>query len=283
MFYGISLPNFGAYSDPYVLLGLARDAERSGWNGVFLWDHMVWPRKTSDFNTPENVVDSWLVLAAMATQTTNIRIGPVITPLPRRRPWKVAREISTLDHLTGGRAVLGVGLGAFPQDEYEAFGEDGSAAVRADQLDEGLQVLTGLWSHHPFSFSGRHYKISERQFRPVPLQIPRVPIWVACSWPDNKRSLRRAARWDGAVPITKRKGAITPEEVSAMASYWAGQRGNIESFEIVISGLLDIPPSSPEMSAYRKAGATWWLGLVNPQQLDPDAAARHIRLGPPAD
>src|ERR1043166_5357034 len=186
MQYGIYVPNFGVYGDPHNLLTLAEDAEAAGWDGFFLWDHFLLYRR-SDIT----VVDAWVALAAIAARTERIRLGPLITPAARRRPWKLAREIVSLDHLSRGRAILGVGLGAPPDAEFQCFGEDPSDRIRAEKLDEALTIIDGLSSGQPFQHRGRHFEIEEITFRPHPIQKPRVPIWVAAMWP-NRGPLRRA-------------------------------------------------------------------------------------------
>ena len=195
MRYALSVPNFGDFADPHVTIGLARDAEAAGWDAFFLWDHLL----ASNGNV---VADPWTLLAAIAVSTERIRLGTMVTPLPRRRPWQVVRQIVTLDHLSGGRATLGVGLGFPPKEEFELFGESGDARVRAELLDEALDVAAGLMSGGPFSYDGRHFRLDGVEFAPRPVQSPRVPIWVAGAWPARP-PFRRAARYDGVVPIAK--------------------------------------------------------------------------------
>ncbi len=193
MRYAISVPNFGDQADPGWTIGLACDAEAAGWDAFFLWDHVL------AWNGNE-VADPWTLLAAIAVSTERVRLGTMVTPLPRRRPWQVVRQIVTLDHLSRGRAVLGVGLGYPPHEEFEMFGEPGDARARAELLDEGLEVVDGLMRGGSFSFAGRHFRIDDVAFAPTPVQRPRVPIWVAGAWP-HRRPFRRAARFDGVVPI----------------------------------------------------------------------------------
>ena len=179
MNFGIDVPNHSAYSDPRLLVELACEAEAAGWDGFFIWDHLV---RWNDRRIP--VVDPWITLAAIAVKTERICLGPMVTPLARRRPWKLARETVTLDHLSGGRLILGIGLGSRSTAEFKAFGDEGDPKARAAMLDEGLEVLAGLWSGHAFSYSGKYYQIEETQFRPPPVQSPRIPIWVAGTWPN---------------------------------------------------------------------------------------------------
>lgn len=202
MKFGIYLPNFGTYGDVRALANLARDAEQSGWDGFYIWDHIAGEHMP--------IVDPWVGLAAAALQTERIRIGTTVTPLPRRRPWKLARETVSLDHLSGGRLTLGVGIG-LGQAEWNDLGEQTDLKQRGAMLDEGLQVLTGLWSGEPFSFSGQYYQVKEAHFLPKPVQQPRIPIWVGGFWP-NKAPFRRAAwagswgrGWRGCLSVRLRK------------------------------------------------------------------------------
>ncbi|HSB02371.1 MAG TPA: LLM class flavin-dependent oxidoreductase, partial [Anaerolineales bacterium] len=180
MKYGLYLPNFGAFADARLLANLARDAEQAGWDGFFLWDHIARPWVTQ-------VVDTWVALSAIALNTTTIRFGPLVTPLPRRRPWKLARETASLDQLSAGRLILGIGTGGIGGlvKEWENFGEELDLRTRAEMLDEGLDILTGLWSGKPFAYTGRHYQVKDTEFIPAPIQSPRVPIWVAGNWPHK--------------------------------------------------------------------------------------------------
>ena len=174
MKYGLYLPNFGAFGETRLLADLAHDAEQAGWDGFFIWDHIARPWTTQ-------VVDTWVALTAIAQRTSRIRFGPLVTPLARRRPWKVARETVSLDRLSEGRLILGVGLGGSGGQsvEWANFAEELDLRTRAEMLDEGLDILTGLWSGKPFSYNGQHYQVNDSLFLPTPIQSPRIPIWVA--------------------------------------------------------------------------------------------------------
>jgi alkanesulfonate monooxygenase SsuD/methylene tetrahydromethanopterin reductase-like flavin-dependent oxidoreductase (luciferase family) len=176
MQFGIHIPPFGPFSDLRALADFAAEAEQVGWDGFFLWDDVT-------FNPPVTLADPWIALAAIALRTQRVRIGPLVTPLPRRRPHKLAREVITLDHLSAGRLILGVGSGG-GADEFDNLGEASDAKVRGSMLDEGLEVLSGLWSGEPYSFEGAHYHVKAAHFLPRPVQVPRVPIWVAVVWPS---------------------------------------------------------------------------------------------------
>src|SRR5215207_190903 len=218
--YGVSVPNFGVGVDARAITELAREAEEAGWDGFFLWDHLL---AFSPGSVP--VVDPWVALTAVALSTSRLRLGPMVTPLPRRRPVKLARETVSLDHLSGGRLVLGVGIGAMPY-EWDYLDEEPDMRVRGAMLDEGLEVLTGLWTGEPFGHRGKYYRVSGEQdwraiFYPPPLQEPRIPVWVAGTWPI-KVPFRRAARWDGVCPIKVEGGRVhsmTPQDVLDMVRY----------------------------------------------------------------
>ena len=248
MRYGISVPNFG---NPADLVELGHATEGAGWDGFFLWDHML-----VDTDHPFPITDPWVVLGAVAQTTERVRLGTLVTPVARRRPWKLARETVTLDHLSGGRTVLGVGLGVPPENEFGVFGEPADDRVRAERLDEGLEVLRGLWSGEPFSFSGRHLRVDGARFLPRPIQTPRIPVWVAVTWP-HRRPLRRAARWDGVAPIrVGERGLepVTPDDVREMLAIVRELRDTDEPFDVlmwVISG------TTASTSEYEAAGVTW--------------------------
>ena len=195
MRFAVDVPNFGDFADPRLFADLARRAEEAGWDGLFVWDHVTHSKERR-----RQIADPWVLLTAAALATQRIRLGPMITPVPRRRVSKLAREVTTLDRLTGGRMILGVGLGAPVADEYGTFGETTDMRQLAAHLDEGLEALNLLWSGEPVTFHGEHVVVDDVTFLPTPVQRPRVPIWVAGVWPA-KAPMRRAARWDGAVPI----------------------------------------------------------------------------------
>ena len=188
--FGLYVANYGEFSDVRALGELAREAEVGGWDGIFLFDSI----QPSEPGSYEPVADPWLALMAIALATERIRFGTLVTPLARRRPPKLDRETVTLDQASRGRLLLGVGLGYGPSadPEFAGLGEDSDPVVRAAKLDEGLEVLTGLWSGKPFSHAGQYYQVQETTFLPTPVQTPRIPIWVGGFWP-NRRPMRRAA------------------------------------------------------------------------------------------
>ena len=279
MQFAIDLPPFGPYSDPHLVAELAHEAEEAGWNGFFLWDHLNYKREGPP--EPLEIADPWILLTAMALQTTALKLGPMVTPLPRRRPWKLARETVTLDHLSGGRLILGVGLGSDGSGEYHDFGETTDTKVRGAMLDEGLAILTRLWSGEEVSYEGEYYQLSPVRFRPTPLQQPRIPIWVAGIWPHTK-PFRRAAQFDGVYP-QQRGRTLTPEDFREMLAFIQARRTRPTPFEALAYGLTsgsDNAADVAHVAAFAQAGATWWLEHFAPQH-SVEQVRRRIHQGPP--
>ena len=277
MRYAINLPNFGAIGDARALADLAHEAEDSGWDGFFLWDHI-------GSNWGENrFADPWLALAAIAMATSRITLGPIVTPLPRRRPWKVAREAVTLDHLSGGRLVLGVGIGSDFGQEYSAYGEPPDDRLHGQMLDEALDILTGLWTGEPFSHDGAHYHIHDVRYLPTPVQRPRIPIWVAAVWP-HKKPFRRAARWDGVCPLVDDRFMTEPGELRDALAYLQPLRPNSSApFDVLAGGNTtgdDREADAAVIAAWEAAGATWWQEGWAPDD-NADLIRARIRKGPP--
>ncbi len=273
----VGLPNVGEYGDPELLLSLAELAERSGWDGVFVWDHVAYRDNWA-------VADPYMVVAAIAARTERIRLGVLISQLARRRPWKFARETATLDALSHGRLVVGVGLGSAPEEDYAAFGEDMSARARADRLDEGLEIVLGLWSGEPFSFEGEHYSVRETVFEPIPVQRPRIPIWVAGRWPA-RRPFRRAARFDGVFPIFEGLGHTdrpSPELLSDVVEFVRSQRApEAGAFDVAVEAQSDGP--APDLvAAYAEVGLTWWIEKLGWFRGSQEIVRERIEAGPPA-
>ena len=267
MRYGVYVPNFGPYEDARILADLASEAEEAGWDGFFLWDQVS---KSTLTPTADPMVDPWVALTAIVLRTHTIRLGTLVTPLPRRRPWMVARETVSLDHLSAGRLIFGVGSGGGYYD-FEALGEASDAKTLAALLDEGLEVLTGLWRGEPYRHEGAAYHIKEGQFLPRPVQSPRIPIWVAGMWPA-KAPLRRTVRWDGVIPIGRDlplAAMLTTEQMREIVRYVASQPGYTTSFEVVhsgISGGTDAAHDREVVAAYQQVGVTWWLEKILPER-----------------
>ena len=275
---GVNVPNFGYFADPQRFASLAADAEKAGWDGVFIWDHMlVWSG---------NVVgDPWILMAAAAVATEQIVLGPMVTPLPRRRPWKLAREAVSLDHLSGGRLILGVGIGFPPGPEFGSFGEPIDEQIRGEMLDEALEIIQGLWTGQPFQFDGRHYHLEEMVFQPVPLQKPRIPIWVAGMWP-HRRPFRRAARFEGAFPMKAGEDMpmLAPSELAVIADYVGLHREDDRPYEIVTYADVRGDPGrvAELVDAWSQAGATWLhTGPADGGRELTEAFLERVRSGPP--
>lgn len=257
--------------DPRMIANLAAEAEAEGWDGVFYWDGIA----IGEMET----YDTWVVLAAMAMRTERVRLGAIVTPPSRRRPWKLARETMTLDRLSGGRLVVPVGLGALDDGAFGNVGEPTDARTRAELLDESLEILQGLWSGEPFGFEGRHYHFGPMTFRPTPVQRPRIPIWVVGAWP-HERSMRRVLRFDGIV--TQADG---PEVIRAIAEYVARERDTKvgdRPFEIVAQGrtTTDAADAAAVVQPFAKAGATWWID-ADWEGATVESLRRRIQAGPP--
>jgi alkanesulfonate monooxygenase SsuD/methylene tetrahydromethanopterin reductase-like flavin-dependent oxidoreductase (luciferase family) len=234
--------------DPRTIAELAHAAEASGWDGVFSYDVIALGGREHH--------DPWVLLAAMALRTERVRLGAIVFAPTRRRPWKLAREAVTLDHLSDGRLVLPVGLGALEDEGFGPVGEVTALAERAAILDETLTIVDGLWSGEPFSFSGRHYQVSSMTMRPRPLQRPRIPIWAVGVWP-HPRSIARALHWDGIVLQTE-----DVAQVGAVAAHVRSVRSGATGgdFAIVVQGTTMPGVGADEtVSRYAAAGATWWI------------------------
>ncbi len=269
MNFGFILPS----GDARATADLARLAEKAGWDGFFV-SEAVWG------------IDAWVALAAAAMLTRRIRLGTMLTPLPIRKPWKLASETATLDNLSRGRVILSVGLGAVDTG-FGNFGEETDRKIRAEELDEGLEVLTGLWAGQPFKFDGRHYHIQPTGFNPPPppVQRPRIPIWVVGAWP-RERSMRRALRWDGLIP-TRMSAAgehlpVRPEDIVQMRETIRASRPDASAYDIVMEGKT--PGNDPErardlLQPWVEAGVTWFNEAMW-DEADPARIRERILQGP---
>jgi alkanesulfonate monooxygenase SsuD/methylene tetrahydromethanopterin reductase-like flavin-dependent oxidoreductase (luciferase family) len=263
----IWIPLFDELADSLVVADLAAEAETVGWHGFFVWDRLSWPAPV------DRVADPWIALAAIATATTAVRLGPMVTPVARRRPAKLARETATLDRLCGGRLVLGVGLGSDVHGaELARTGEQVDDRVRAQMLDEALDVLTGAWSGRLVRHRGRHYVVDGLTFLPTPVQRPRVPIWTA-GYAGRRTPLLRAARYDGFVPVDLQH----PDQLAEIDDSLRGLRADAAApYDLAVP----VPPGG-DPAAYVAAGATWCLTDFAPEQLSLDRVRGVLREGPP--
>jgi alkanesulfonate monooxygenase SsuD/methylene tetrahydromethanopterin reductase-like flavin-dependent oxidoreductase (luciferase family) len=267
MRHGIYLPPIGSFGDVHALVDLAIAAEEAGWDGFFRWDHI-------QYEAPVPLSDAWVALSAIAASTSTIRLGPLITPLPRRRPWKVAREAVTLDHLSRGRLVLGVGLGIDFWHEFGSFaGEASDDVERAKLLDDGIEIITRLWSGEATTYRGSRLWVDGAKFLPGPVQQPRIPIWAAMLWPATRRGpIRRAARCDGVMPFTG--ASMTPAAATEVRDAVAAERGVDKPFDLCVWGSPD------ESAAYEIAGVSWLVHAARPEDKLSDMR-RTISDGPP--
>ncbi|MBU1226864.1 MAG: LLM class flavin-dependent oxidoreductase [Actinobacteria bacterium] len=279
MRYGISVPNFGDYGNTENLIRLARTAETAGWDAVFLWDHIQIGHWAGD------VLDPWVAMTAIAAVTKELIVGPMVTPLPRRRPTKLAREAVTLDHFSGGRLILGVGIGWPPDIDFGNFGDAADDRTRGAQLDEGLEVLAGLWTGETFNHAGEHYTVVDARFRPTPLQQPRIPIWVGGMWP-HRPAFRRAARWDGVYPIVVDENydfaPMTPATFRDILMYVSEHRQADTPFDAAAGGsLIDESDAAGCVAPWAEAGATWWIESAPFPRRPVEEFLSYVAAGPP--
>ncbi len=274
--FGLYVPNFGKSSNPLNLVEMAAKAEKAGWDGFFLWDHLVeWDRRLP-------LSDSLTTLAAVATETRRIRIGTTLSPLPRYKPWDLARRTATLDQLSNGRLILSVGLGAQESCDYERFGENPDNRVLAEKLDESLKIITGLWSGKKFSIRGKHYKMGPSIFLPTPKQTPRIPIWVGGFWP-RPGPFRRAAKWDGVLPLRVPERLLQPKDLQEIASF-IGKRRSLDNFDFSVIGWTtgaNRKRDAEKVETFADSGMTWWLESLYTKRDDPAGMRARILNGPP--
>lgn len=268
--HAVCVPTFGDF-DARTLGELAGAADEAGWDGFFCWDHMLWDP------LGRGVADTTVALTAIALATSRLRFGPLVTPVARRRPWKLARELASLDHLSGGRLVLGVGNG--DDADFVPVGDPAPARHRAAVLDESLVILRRLLEEpEPVTHAGPHYRLDEVQLHPQTVQ-PRIPVWVAGWWPHRK-PLRRAAAYDGVVPLWPDFALPTPAELHTCLDVIREQRGHLDGFD----ALVWARPSGPDdtrPAEYAAVGATWWVEAFDPRADTLDVVRRRIVAGPP--
>jgi len=269
--YGLYLPAFGPFGDPAVLVDLAVRAEASGWDGVFLWDHLV--------RDALPVADPWTTLGAVAQATRELRFGPMVTPLPRRRPWVVARHASTLSRLSGGRLILGTGLGSDEFGDLSRFGEPTGLPTLSAMYDEGFEVARKVWSGRAFRHDGQHYHVTLGEGVPDPHPIP---VWVA-SLTSHPRVIRRAAACDGIFPIRENR-ILAPGDVAGLltALHRAGLPEG-RAFDVAVAGNASPAwqePVTADLAGLAQAGMTWWMeSLIHSDPLE--LSLEIVDAGPP--
>ena len=273
MQYGFVLP----VHDPAMIVELGAEVEAAGWDGVFIAE-MIWGP------------DAWVALTGIAMRTERIKLGTMLSPISRMRPWKIASETATLDRLSNGRVILAVGTGAL-ETGFVEFGEASDRAVRNELIDESLEIIERLWSREPFTFAGKHYRVDTnalgegiRAWGTGPIQQPRIPIWLTGAWP-RRASTDRALRFDGILPNVIPPGGgfgeLTVSAIEEIAAYARGANSG-HRFDIVAEG--NTPDASPESIAMveerRRAGATWWIESPWGSENDFDYLRARIAAGP---
>lgn len=293
---GIFLPNFGDLADPSSIVEYAVAAEAGGWDGLFLADHLI------DFAVPaledhRPIADPWITLSGVATRTDRLTLGSYVTPIARRHPWQVARNLATLDRLSDGRVMLGAGLGSTP--DYTTFGTEYEPRVLAARYDEALEIIDGLWSGEPFSYDGTHYTVEEAVLRPTPVQEPRIPIVIGGWWP-HKGPIHRGARWDGIMPqwptMLQHFPNVVVENLEAFyRDLIDEQRSHEEEVRAMLGYYHDVAddpgevllrvdlPNTPDgfVDLCRELGVTWLLSTPVDGSASPAENVDRIRAGPP--
>ncbi|WP_350281584.1 LLM class flavin-dependent oxidoreductase [Kribbella sp. HUAS MG21] len=286
MRFSVNIPNFGDFADARTVARVATAAEEAGWDGLFLWDHVV---HSKEQRRGQPFGDPWMLMTAAALATSRIKLGPLVTPVARRRPEQLARQVATLDGLSGGRVIFGAGLGGPIDDEFGSFGDTTDPKVLAERLDEGLDLLAAYWSGERVDHAGKHYTATAVELLPATVQRPRPPVWIAGYWP-RKAPMRRAARWDGAVPLflTANHGEAPPvEELRDLVGFLEQQRTDRSTpYDVIVGGISPADPAAARalIEPLAEAGATWWderqlLGGSDFYRLEP--VLRRIEQGPP--
>lgn len=289
MRFSVNIPNFGDFADARTVATTAAAAEAAGWDGLFVWDHVLHV-KAARRGVPFG--DPWMLLTAAALATARIRLGTLVTPVARRRPEQLARQVATLDSLSGGRVVFGAGLGGPIEDEFGSFGEPTDPVLLAERLDEGLGLMQRYWSGEPVNHSGRHYQAHDVALLPATVQQPRPPVWIGGFWP-HRRPVRRAARWDGVAPLfADARHGVAPavSDVRDLVAYVSELRADAgvadRPFDVVVGGVSPggVEQARDLIAPLAEAGATWWdeRQLQAGPDLDRFASVmRRIEQGPP--
>jgi len=273
--FGIYIANYGITNDPQDYVDLAILSENNGWDGFFLWDHVF-----LSSNKMQPFLDPWIILSAVAVKTKRIKLGTTVTPLARRRPWIVAKQVSTLDQLSKGRMILGVGLGI--DLDFSNFGENTDLLIRSEKLDESLHILKGLWANKPFTFKGKHFHIKEVEFFPKPFQ-EKIPIWVGGTWPI-KKPFQRAAQYDGVFPLKAgEEESLSPNDYREIIKYIKQYRSSFDSYDIIKSIYsTGIKEEDEWINDYLNIGITWFVEAIWPgRDSSLDNIKKIISRGPP--
>jgi alkanesulfonate monooxygenase SsuD/methylene tetrahydromethanopterin reductase-like flavin-dependent oxidoreductase (luciferase family) len=246
--HGVFVAPFNELSDPEALLEVATTAESAGWDGLFLWDHVLRPPDESPL-----VADAWSMLAAIAVRTRRLRIGPMVTPVSRRRISTLVRQTVTIDHLSRGRLIMGLGLGVDGGGELSRFGEVTDGPERGRWLDEGAEVLAAAWTGAPVTHHGEHITVDDVTFLPRPVQLPRIPLWFAAR-DTALRPVRRAARYDGLFAID-----VDAPKLQRMLDEVVATRGSLDGFDVAILVSPDDDADQLEVP-----GVTWAMHSAPP-------------------
>ena len=275
MHFAVFLPPFAEFAEPQRVIALSKQSEDAGWDGLFLWDHMLAAPGMA-------VADPWITMAAVAVATTRLRLGALVTPLPRRRPWVISRQMATLDRLCDGRLIGGIGLGDDGWSEFSSFGEAADPVVRGQMLDEALELVQRFLTGEPVTFSGRHYVVNSPALLPTPRQTP-LPIWGACRWP-NRKPLRRIAKLQGCFPIfptDSTQPSPDPTDVRAIRNALTDLGAPDIDIAVRCKLALEEPERVPNtVAALEPAGVTWILESF-PPGASPELVERVVSSGPP--
>lgn len=270
--FGLSVATLGDFGDPRLVMRFARQAETAGWEGLFVWDHLAYA-----WGVPAG--DPWVILSAVAATTTRLLVGTAVTPLPRRRLQTLAQTVVTLDQLSEGRVVLGIGLGGVA-DEYTAFGEPGDTRERAVMLNEGLPLFDRLLRGESVEHVGEHYTLHGVRLQPRSTQEPRPPIWVGG---ESRAALRRAGRYDGWVFGGDDENAVmvkSPAQVTDMVATIRKARSATAPFAVAMTG-VSTPGDGALVARYTAAGVTWWLESIHGFRGTAREMEARIAAGPP--
>lgn len=270
MKFGFVIP----YATAQEFLELAVEIEEAGWDAAFGWETVYG-------------IDPWVLLGGMAARTNRIRLGTLLTPLSRRRPWKLASELVTLDLVSDGRATLCSGLGAVDTG-FADVGEQTDRRTRAELVDEGLALLEQFWSGKPFEHHGKHYDVtwSAPMGAVVPVQQPRIPIWNVTLM-GAPASMRRAARWDGILPNIRTPEnewrTPGPDDLPALRAELERYGADLTTFDIAIEGTTPLGDRAAldNVAALAANGATWWIESMWETPGGIPAVRERIAAGPP--